>query len=115
MNLLPKPQSIKITDGFLKSKKLNIVNKCTDNRIEKHLSGFEKDNEGAMLTISHKDTSSEGYTLKITEDSVEIKGESVAGAFYGLQTLKQLFEADSVPCLVISDCPDMEHRGFTTT
>lgn len=112
MNLLPKPQSIKITDGFLKSKKLNIVNKCTDNRIEKHLSGFEKDNEGAMLTISHKDTSSEGYTLKITEDSVEIKGESVAGAFYGLQTLKQLFEADSVPCLVISDCPDMEHRGF---
>lgn len=112
MHLLPKPQTIEFNDGFLRTKKVNIVNQCSDSRIEKHLSVFETDKAGAILTISHGDDSSEEYTMSITENAIEIVGKGAAGAFYGLQTLKQLFEADCVPCLFISDCPDMEYRGF---
>ena len=32
--------------------------------------------------------------------------------FYGIQTLKQMFENDTVPCLHIEDKPDMSLRGF---
>lgn len=111
MILLPKPQNIEIKDGFLKSKAVTIQNLSDDYRIEKALDSLEK-GCGAELTITHGSSDSEGYTLEIFENKILINGDSAAGAFFAIQTLKQIFENEEVPCLYIKDCPSMKYRGF---
>lgn len=111
MHLLPKPKKVEIKENSLKSKKLNIKNLIDDSRIEKALKFFETDSNGVLLTVS-AEGEGEGYTLTILPDEIKIEGKGVAGAFYGIQTLKQIFEETSVPCLEIEDTPDMIHRGF---
>ena len=111
MNILPKPQKLQILGGVLKSKTLSVKNFCKDARIDKALACFEKGN-GAELVIECRCGDSEGYILDISEDKIAISADSPAGAFYGIQTLKQIFENDTVPCLHIEDKPDMSLRGF---
>ncbi len=112
MNLLPKPQIMSIGEKALGSKTLCIKNLSGDGRIDKALRFFEQGAEGAELIIECCDKASEGYTLDICEDKITIHGDSVQGAFYGIQTLRQIFENDTVPCLHIEDKPDMGIRGF---
>ena len=111
MHLLPKPKKIEIKENILKSKKVSIKNLCDDARIDKALSVFESGAD-VVLTVSALDEASEGYSLTICENEIKITGKSIKGAFYGIQTLKQIFENDVVPCLEIEDAPDMAHRGF---
>lgn len=111
MNILPKPQKLEILDGALKSKALSIKNLCKDARIDKALATFEKGND-AELFIECKCGESDGYILDISEEKITISGDSARGVFYGIQTLKQIFENDTVPCLHIEDKPDMALRGF---
>ena len=111
MKILPKPQLLKVCEGELKSRKLSIRNLCEDKRIEKALACFEKGNETELL-IECKNGTDQGYTLDINEGKIVISAESPAGAFYGIQTLKQIFEKDEIPCLHIEDKPDMSLRGF---
>lgn len=112
MKLLPMPKKLDVKPGFLDSKKLYIQNNCADSRIEKALSCFCCAEGGIKFEISCKCGSGEGYTLEISENQIALCGESAAGVFYGIQTLKQLFEAENVPCLYIEDTPDMLHRSF---
>lgn len=111
MNLLPKPSKIDIKDGFLKNKKICIINQCDDCRIEKALAYFDSDSKGVELIVKCGNSDSEGYTLEISENAITINGDSSAGAFYGIQTLKQIFESDTVSCLYIEDKPYMKYRG----
>lgn len=111
MHLLPKPKKIEIKEATLRSKKVSIKNLCGDPRIDKALAVFEQGND-VILTVSALDEASEGYSLIINENEIKIEGKSVKGAFYGIQTLRQIFENDVVPCLEIEDAPDMIHRGF---
>ena len=111
MFLLPKPSKLEIKDGYLKTKKVNIINLCDDVRIEKALRFFDS-GDGIDLTIKCDSKTSEGYALTISESGILIKGDSAAGAFYGIQTLRQIFENNDVPYLIIEDKPDMKHRGF---
>lgn len=57
---------------------------------------------------------SEGYTLDIGADSAVIKGDGAAGAFYGIQSLRQLIKEYGVqiPCCTVEDNPDFGYRGF---
>lgn len=111
MNLLPKPSKLDLKEGFVISKKFKVRNLCSDKRIEKALSWVETNSTGVELIVKCNDLNSEGYTLDISEDSIAITGDSAAGAFYGIQTLKQILSMDKVPCLHIEDKPDMKHRG----
>lgn len=111
MHLLPKPKKVEIKENSLLSKKLVINNLIDDARIDKALAVFERGGD-VVLTVSASDESSEGYSLVICENEIKIEGKSVKGAFYGIQTLRQIFENDIVPCLEIEDEPDMIHRGF---
>lgn len=112
MKLLPKPQKVEMKEGFLRTKKVNIQNFCTDERIKKALSCFETDEGGVKLTLNCSEGNGESYTLDIEEDAISIKGADAAGVFYAIQTLKQIFISEKVPCLHIEDKPDMKHRGF---
>ncbi|MCH8978894.1 MAG: beta-N-acetylhexosaminidase, partial [Armatimonadetes bacterium] len=58
----------------------------------------------------------EGYQLSVGDKAVSVKGESAAGAFYGLQTLSQLMEDASeaeveIPAVTIRDWPDIPYRA----
>ncbi len=56
----------------------------------------------------------EGYRLSVNGTSVTVHGDSLAGTFYGVQTLRQLIRDSMgvIPQLEIEDAPDMQYRGF---
>lgn len=64
------------------------------------------------ITVGGSDT--EGYRLSILPDGIGLVGESPAGTFYGLQTLRQLVDTCDglLPCAIIDDRPDFPLRGF---
>ena len=56
------------------------------------------------------------YVLRINEKGITITGYDERGAFYGLQTLRQLLaspgsEGGSLPCGVVNDWPSLPNRG----
>lgn len=56
------------------------------------------------------------YSLKVTKKGIEIIGFDERGAFYGLQTLRQLMDSPAMskglmPCLEINDYPSLPNRG----
>lgn len=59
----------------------------------------------------------EGYLLVVTADQIIVAGETEAGTFYGLQTLKQLVRGEGadafVPGVRITDWPAMRWRGVS--
>ena len=71
------------------------------------------------LTIKNK----EGYELNISSKHIEIKAKTEAGAFYAVQTLRQLlppkkpiisnsYSTISIPAIEIKDAPVFSYRGM---
>ncbi|MEI8245890.1 MAG: beta-N-acetylhexosaminidase [Lentisphaerota bacterium] len=60
-------------------------------------------------------TNKEGYTLLADKDDIIVRSQGAAGVFYGVQTLKQLFQHQDnciiVPCCEIRDEPALALRG----
>jgi hypothetical protein len=67
------------------------------------------------LTITAKDPGPEGYLLQVDEKSILIAGSDERGAFYGLQSLRQLIQKTNqgirVRSLQVRDWPDKTFRG----
>ena len=51
------------------------------------------------------------YRLTVSEKGVSITGYNERGAFYGIQTFRQILESGKLPYLDILDWPDLEYRG----
>ena len=115
MYLLPKPQKIEYKTGKLKSRTVYVRNFCQDSRIEHAVKKLPLSDEGVELEIYAKHTLSgnicgyesfgdckepERYMLTVEEDHITIIGESEAGAFYGIQTLRQLLQNGEVLSVV---------------
>ncbi|MCM1544565.1 MAG: beta-N-acetylhexosaminidase [Ruminococcus sp.] len=68
------------------------------------------------IVFKHDDsiTNKEGYRLVVSYDNILIHYSAEAGAFYAVQTLKQLLlQGDcKLPQLEIADYPRYEYRGF---
>jgi hexosaminidase len=68
------------------------------------------------LAVSAKEPGPEGYVLKVTPDLVLIAGSDARGAFYGLQTLRQLIHKSdgrvTAAATDIRDWPDKPLRFF---
>jgi len=57
--------------------------------------------------------SAEAYRLDVAKDGVRIAAATRKGAFYALQTLRQLVQDDAtIPAVAIADAPDLPLRGF---
>lgn len=112
IKLIPQVKSLNINDGFLSNKSLNLCHLTCDERLISALSFFKISDEGATVSIELVEKDKEEYELTITSDSIIIKAGDSAGAFYAIQTLKQIFKEENVPCLQINDKPDFEYRGF---
>lgn len=62
----------------------------------------------------------EGYVLVVREDGIEIKASTEAGAFYAVQTLRQVSLVDTlknvesvdIPCCTIEDKPRFKRRAM---
>ncbi len=67
-----------------------------------------------ILKIDNALTHDEGYTLKVSENLVEIYGKDEAGVFYGVQSFIQLLCCGemNLPELLIEDYPRFSYRGF---
>ncbi len=72
--------------------------------------------EFALINLIRSPTGfpEQGYRLKIHPDGIEIAAEDEAGAFYGLQTLRQILLQcpGRIPCLKIEDWPQFADRGY---
>lgn len=56
----------------------------------------------------------EACRIEITGSRISISASAPCGAFYGIQTLRQLFitYGHTIPCLIIEDKPAYQWRGF---
>ena len=61
-------------------------------------------------------SSREAYTLSISSNGVRLHGQTDAGVFYAMQTLRQLIEeapsGPTLPFVEIRDWPSLPYRGF---
>lgn len=120
MNLIPKVKNLEIKNGFLSKKSICFNEESLDVRLVTALNKLPCESDGVKLEICIdtacteplQDKASEAYELNICEDYICIKSGAVAGVFYAIQTLRQLFKEETVPCLHIKDWPDFPYRGF---
>ncbi len=76
--------------------------------------------DGDINFVTDTNLDKEGYILNIAENKITIKASDEAGAFYCLQTLRQLSKVDiitnaeeiEIPCCVIEDKPRFKRRSF---
>ena len=71
--------------------------------------------KGNNLKIDDKDPGPEGYLLEVTSDKIIIAGSDDQGAFYGLQSLRQLVDAGDgkmVQGLKVKDWPSFPFRAI---
>ena len=84
--LLPQPKQMTYADGVCEVAKAEIISRTDANMVK------------------------EGYTLIITPDTIHIEASDEAGIFYAKQTLLQW--GDTIPCGIVTDYPDLQHRGL---
>ncbi len=112
MKLIPIPKNIRKCNGFLKSKSIKVLSFPEDIRLTNELKTFTLEDDGVLLEICVGKEETEGYSINIESEKITIIAESSAGAFYAMQTLKQIFLNDEIPCCFIEDAPDFKYRGF---
>ena len=133
--LLPVPQNIVYEDDFYTLNDNSAVNITVDSaeypRLIRAAARVLTEQGGIPVAVSDNEKSDikividekyddiippenpEGYVLQVGEEGVIIVSRSPRGGFYGIQTLRNLYNTDNNgfrKCL-ITDYPDMEFRG----
>lgn len=112
MKLIPQPKEVILFDGFLRTKAVRFNHFYLDSRVIKAVEKLPQSEEGVLLEISVTGDEGEGYSMEICTDGISVFADSSAGAFYAIQTLRQLFTQEKVPCMHLEDKPDFPYRGF---
>lgn len=74
--------------------------------------GFYTAHAKPPLRTLDKSLPAEGYQLRVSPESIEIRAADDAGFFYADQTLKQLESDGQIPCCEIIDSPRFRWRGL---
>ena len=101
MNLLPQVKKIETKERYLSINCIAPYGDDIDCRLKKAIEKLPCHKDGIKLSINANCGNSEKYVLNIEEDAIEIVSDGLNGAFYGIQTLRQLLKNDKVPCLYI--------------
>ncbi len=112
LHLIPTPKKLVEFPATIQKKTLSLIGELTDSRLQKAVEKLPLSDGGIPLTVTFGTADTEGYTLLLTNDKAEIIGESAQGAFYGIQTLRQIFTHENIPQCSVEDCPDFPQRGF---
>ncbi len=111
LHLIPKVKTLTELGGTFTHKAIFYQSNNLDSRLVTALSCLPFDEKGAALHIEIDGESGEGYELTLKDD-ITIRAEGPCGAFYAIQTLRQIFTHEDIPCLFIKDAPDFPYRGF---
>ncbi|MFI3294815.1 MAG: beta-N-acetylglucosaminidase domain-containing protein [Rikenellaceae bacterium] len=116
----PTPHSLEQTSQEMISTSKGYTQVGSDAKILDALA-FANGGDGALkvtVTFGEEQSKEAGveqidgaYSLTTSADGVKIIGYNERGAFYGIQTLKQLEQDGKIPTVKINDYPDIEHRG----
>ncbi|HHW82053.1 MAG TPA: O-GlcNAcase, partial [Bacteroidales bacterium] len=71
----------------------------------------EKSDSAVRKFRKHIPNKAEGYYLSIEKDKIVVAGHDERGTYYGVQTLKQIMEGETLPIITIKDYPDIVARG----
>lgn len=112
MNILPYVKKIEYTGGALAAKSVNPCYGDIDERIKKAAAKLPCSPDGVKLEFDVGTDESEKYTLDVTNEKISITAPGTKGAFYAVQTLRQIFTHAEIQCVHIEDEPDFEYRGF---
>lgn len=137
IGLIPQPQSLVISEGSFNLNNETSLFIRKDNLFENELKLFVEEIEettgielksisgstntaskNAIILKQEESLEEEAYKLDVTPNLITVKAASGAGAYYALQTLKQLFPANikgnsfEIPALSISDKPVFKWRGY---
>lgn len=135
LSLIPKPQEIEVYKGnytleketsFYAENEFEIASQFISDYIKN--SGFNLKNTtiDQATFIVEKDSllPNEGYTLSISEGKIKITAKDSSGAFYAMQTLRQLLPTSMerlnsfpnpsalLPLVEIKDFPKFSYRGM---
>ena len=135
-SLIPMPKKVKATKGIfnLNNNTSLYVDKEFMNAGEFLINYIEKGStfklkrslkDKGTITIKKNDTLfPEGYTLTVSDAGILINAKDASGAFYAIQTLRQLMPLQleknngfqektiSIPQLIIEDTPAFKYRGM---
>lgn len=132
LKILPMPADIEITNGvFVLDNSIGI---SFDDQLKisaTFLKDFVENGSDIKLKQNNKIrfitdetiANDEGYQLTITPEHIEIRAKTDHGAFYAVQSLRQLLPADfenasfaqesiAIPSVTIKDSPQFKHRGM---
>ncbi|MDR2419457.1 MAG: beta-N-acetylhexosaminidase [Treponema sp.] len=125
LNLIPQPVSIRYKDGCFQCAELPSAS--GDAAFKNELAVFSEQmaalgrlSASALIECRHDaGLASEAYRLSITPQNIALTAATGAGAYHGLQSLRQLIlsgitgaGAVSIPCADIEDAPRFPWRGF---
>ncbi|MDR2783718.1 MAG: beta-N-acetylhexosaminidase [Treponema sp.] len=124
LNIIPAPASVEYTDGSFFCKGLPLIagDACFKMEMavfrEQMKTVFPQKDTGVYITLKqllNKKKRQENYTLIIAPRGVTIEAPDGAGAYHGLQVMRQLLmtmDSDGIPCAVIEDYPQFQWRGL---
>ncbi|MBD0831980.1 beta-N-acetylhexosaminidase [Aestuariibaculum sediminum] len=128
LSIIPYPQQAIVETGVhtvfgalkletnVKDFKLHLKN--WENQVNEYLDSTRSRKTKVYLIYDKKLKNKEAYNLVITKQKITISASHPAGAYYGLQSLKQLVfdslnsETHSLPLVKIKDAPRYSWRGF---
>jgi len=113
MNLIPAVKTMTKTEGAVPCADICVRNLPSLPSYTEHLIRSFDRGGNLPLTVQRGDhPSAESYRLAVKSDGIAIEADGVRGVFYAAQTLLQLCEDGTIPCVVIEDEPDLAYRGF---
>ena len=128
IEIIPKPQSIKLSNGVFKLDKKTTIVATDENgrRLAEFLNGYLAENYGFRLRVSTEPRDDkmikfspaniDAYLLEVTDQWISIAGRN-SELFYGLQSLIQLIPIEKsnrllIPNVKIFDRPRFSYRGM---
>lgn len=93
--------------AFMQEKEVNVFT-----TFNQEYEFVDKVNEANLVFIKDDTLAKEAYQLALNENVITINYKTFNGAFYAMQTLKQILANSSIPNMIICDEPAMEIRGF---
>ena len=112
LHLIPQPKRLIEKNTFLTKKTILADLTNTDQRLKKQICKLPLDENGIPFYIEYGTGEREGYTLSVNDTEITLTADGIRGAFYGIQTLRQIFAHEDIPVCEIEDEPDLGYRGF---
>ena len=113
MNILPIPQKMTVGEDKVRLGEFALI--CDDPKIKGFAAEFDCGGDYAVAFAHDGALGAQAYTLKLGADGAKIAYGDIAGAFYAVQTMRQIaaqVENGCVEAVEIEDAPSIANRGY---